>query len=356
VVRTRVVALVPAHNEAGSVGAAVDSLFAQTCRPDRVIVVADNCTDATARVAAEHGAEVWSTAGNTERKAGALNHALRSLLPTLDDSSYVLVSDADSVLAPGFVAAALAQFEDRNMGAVGGVFHGEPGGGLLGALQRMEYTRYARELDRGDNVWVLTGTATLHRAAVLRLLAAARGGALPGSRGDVYDRGALTEDMEITLAVKALGYRVSSPAACKVVTEVMPTWSALFRQRVRWQRGAIANLRTYGASRLTAPYLMQQCLMAVGMLAMGLYLAYTVWWLTAVGLRFSMFWSAVGTVFLVERVATVWRMGWRCRALAALMVVEWGYDLFLQTVMVRAAVESLFRRPEVWHHATAEGG
>lgn len=349
------VALVPAHDEEAAIGAAVASLWAQTCRPDRVIVVADNCSDETETVAALHGAEVWQTIGNVDRKAGALNQALEHLLPSLHDQALVLVCDADSALAPSFLAAAVSEFEDPNLGAVGGVFLGEPGCGILGDLQRMEFARYARDLDRSQNVWVLTGTATLHRAAVMRLVAAARGGVLPGVRGDVYDRGALTEDMEITLAVKALGYRVSSPAACAVETEVMPTLTALFRQRVRWQRGAMANLRTYGANRLTAPYLIQQGLMALGMLAMGLYLSYAVWWLSSFGAQFSVFWVGVGAIFFVERTITVWGMGWRCRALAGLMILEWAYDLFLQAVMIRAALDSVLRRPEVWHHVTVEG-
>lgn len=349
------VALIPAHNEESTIAAAVDGLLAQTCRPDRIVVVADNCTDRTAAVAVEHGAEVVVTTGNTDKKAGALNQTLDTVLPTLDDDGFVLVTDADSVLVPDFLAAALCEFDDPNVGAVGGVFRGEPGCGLLGALQRMEYSRYARELARKDRVWVLTGTATLHRAGVLRLVAACRGTSLPGVRGDVYHRGALTEDMEVTLAVKALGYRLSSPTACVVLTEVMPTWAALFRQRVRWQRGALENLRTYGVSRVTEPYLWQQGLMVLGMVAMGLYLAYATWWLAAGGLQLSVFWLAVGLVFLAERLVTVWRMGWASRAIAAAMVIEWAYDLFLQSVLVRAALEATLHRPEVWHHVTAEG-
>ena len=113
----------------------------------------------------------------------------------------------------------------------------------------MEYTRYARELSRKDHVWVLTGTATLHRASVLRLAAAARGAGLPGPEGDVYDSAALTEDMEINARDQGAGYRVSSPPRCKVVTEVMPTWSALFRAAsANESSGAVENLRTYGAS------------------------------------------------------------------------------------------------------------
>src|SRR6476661_8363758 len=56
--RPRVVAVVPAHDEEAGIAAAVASLHAQSIRPDRIVVVADNCTDRTARLAAEAGAEV----------------------------------------------------------------------------------------------------------------------------------------------------------------------------------------------------------------------------------------------------------------------------------------------------------
>ena len=46
---------------------------------DRVVVVADNCTRRTAEIAREHGADVFTTIGNTEKKAGALNQALAGM-------------------------------------------------------------------------------------------------------------------------------------------------------------------------------------------------------------------------------------------------------------------------------------
>ncbi|WP_371405830.1 glycosyltransferase [Kribbella sp. NBC_00662] len=47
----QVVVLVPAHNEEAALPAALNSLWQQTRRPDRVIVVADNCTDGTVALA-----------------------------------------------------------------------------------------------------------------------------------------------------------------------------------------------------------------------------------------------------------------------------------------------------------------
>jgi poly-beta-1,6-N-acetyl-D-glucosamine synthase len=77
----KIVALLPAHNEAESIAATVCALRAQTRIPDAIIVICDNCTDATAKIASDHGATVWTTSGNTRKKAGALNYALERLLP-----------------------------------------------------------------------------------------------------------------------------------------------------------------------------------------------------------------------------------------------------------------------------------
>jgi hypothetical protein len=58
-----VTVLVPAHNEERTVGGTLASLLAQSHRPERVVVVADNCTDATAEIAHRAGAEVFETTG-----------------------------------------------------------------------------------------------------------------------------------------------------------------------------------------------------------------------------------------------------------------------------------------------------
>jgi cellulose synthase/poly-beta-1,6-N-acetylglucosamine synthase-like glycosyltransferase len=59
----QVVVLVPAHNEAAAIDATVASLHRQTRPPDRIIVVADNCTDDTEDLGLLHGAEVMATVG-----------------------------------------------------------------------------------------------------------------------------------------------------------------------------------------------------------------------------------------------------------------------------------------------------
>ena len=62
----------------------------------------------------------------------------------------------------------------------------------------------------------------------------------------------------MTLALKTLGAKMVSPMQCRVITEVMPNWRALWRQRMRWQRGALENIGAYGLTRATLRYWLQQ--------------------------------------------------------------------------------------------------
>ncbi len=126
-VRARIVALIAAHNEEVSIGAALESLAVQGRRPDEVIVVADRCTDRTAEIAASYGAKVFETLDNGHRKAGALNQALVNVLADLKPTDQVLLMDADTILSEGFVGSAESRLNSRNagrspVGAVGGVF------------------------------------------------------------------------------------------------------------------------------------------------------------------------------------------------------------------------------------------
>jgi len=350
-----VTVLIPAHDEAASIGATLESLAAQDPAPDRVIVVADNCTDATEAIACEHGAEVFVTVGNTEKKAGALNQALSGLLDGLGDNDVVMCMDADTVLDEGFLAAGIQRFTgDRALMAIGGLFYGEEGHGLLGQLQRNEYVRYSREIKRRrGRVFVLTGTASMFRARALRTVARCRGDQLPGVPGDVYDTAALTEDNELTLAIKSLGGLMASPDACRVVTELMPTWRNLWTQRLRWQRGALENLGAYGPAPSMLRYWAQQLSIGYSVIALSsFWLLILVTVLATDQWVWFPFWVGVGSIFVIDRVVSAWRGGWRARLLAVLLVPELLYDMYLDLVYVKGIVDITFARRATWGHVT----
>ena len=351
--RVRVTVIVPAHNEEATLPTTLGALAQQTRLPDRVIVVADNCTDRTVAIAREMGHEAFETIDNAHKKGGALNQVLATLLPVATPSDVILVMDADTSLGPQFIDVAAGHLqEDPELAAVGGVFYGEPGNGVIGQFQRNEYTRYSLQIrQRRGRVFVLTGTATMFRAEALLDVAAARGVFIPGEPGKVYDTAALTEDNELTLALKSLGATMMSPPECYVVTEIMPTWRALWTQRQRWQRGALENLSAYGFTAATIRYWGQQFGIGYGTVALNSALALMLITFLAVNswIWFP-FWLSIGAVFLAERVLTAWKGGWRARLLAALLLPELAYDVFLQIVFVNCLWSISTGRKARWGH------
>lgn len=339
-----IVVLMPAHNEEACVADSVQSVWRQTRLPDHVVVVADNCTDATEEAARGEGARVFRTEDNRHKKAGALNQALKQILGGLQEDDYVLVMDADSFLDEKFVESALTKMASGNFGGVGGTFSGREGGGFVGMLQRNEYVRYARDVRRKKGkVLCLTGTATLFKAGALKKVAASR------PCGEVYDTEVLTEDFELTLRLRHLGYDVVSPKECTLSTEVMETWKELASQRLRWKRGAVENLIQYGLTRVTLEHWARQLVTMLGILVTFLYLS-TLFWAIMVqqSLQLYPIWIAITVAFMVERAVSVRRRGWRMSLLATTLIVEMPFDLFLQAVHLKAYWQAMLRAERSW--------
>jgi cellulose synthase/poly-beta-1,6-N-acetylglucosamine synthase-like glycosyltransferase len=236
---------------------------------------------------------------------------------------------------------------------VGGTFTGGRGGGFVGMLQRNEYARYARDVRRlKGRVLVLTGTAAIFQVSALRRVVSARAdGKLPGGSqtAQVYDTNVLTEDNELTLALLHLDYAIVSPKGCLLETEVMTTWGALWKQRVRWKRGALENLVDYGLTPITARYWARQVLTHVGVLVTAIYLLSIVYSLTTAGsIRVQPFWLGVTVIFMVERAISVRQRGWIQVSLAATLLVEMVFDLFLQASQGRALWESIRKSEKSW--------
>lgn len=349
--------LVPAHNEADRISATIEGLQNQNEGPERIIVIADNCTDETPDLARAAGVEVFETQNNKFKKAGGLNQALKDLLPRLGENDIVMIVDADTVLDQGFLSEARRRFtDDRALMAVGGLFYGESGEGWLGQYQRNEYTRYSRDIHRRrGRVFVLTGTASAFRPRGLRTVADSRGTILPGRKGDVYDTAALTEDNELTLALKSLGGLMVSPTQCTVVTEVMPTWKQLWHQRLRWQRGALENLGAYGVTPQTTRYWFQQLGIGYGAVALGAYFVVII--LTILARDewiWYPFWMLLGFLFMVERVVTVWRSTWFARLVAALLIPELIFATFLNLVFLKGVFDILLAKQAQWGQNDAD--
>jgi biofilm PGA synthesis N-glycosyltransferase PgaC len=345
--RAGIVLVIPAHNEQDSIVASLDSVDAQTRTPDRVVVMADNCTDDTIAVVKKHDPrrEVWQSVNNTEKKAGALNQAWARLQVDYADEDFFLVMDADTELAPDFVEnAQRAAVTRADVGGVCATFYGKAGGGVLGFMQRLEYARFARSLNRKKGItFVLSGTATLFAFGVLRRL--------ERERGYLYDSSALIEDYELSLALRTRGYVVYAPKNVQVTTDVMPGVKTLWQQRIRWQRGTLHELRRYGWNRVTMPDIARQFLLAGSTLARALFLVLLgVTLLSVGGLDIQWKWTALSGIIAFERAVTVRSLGKKYVFAAAVLVLEELYGLFREAFFLRSAWLAFFGPAEwQWH-------
>jgi cellulose synthase/poly-beta-1,6-N-acetylglucosamine synthase-like glycosyltransferase len=362
-----VVAIIPAYNEQESIGHTIGSLRDQTRRPDEIIVVADNCTDATIEICLASGVSVVESRNNEMGKAGALNALLAEILPILDADDVILVMDADSELTERFIESTVTTlFSDskRVIAGVGGIFleNDEPRN-LVRQLQANEYTRYRRRLGRRHGrALVLTGTGSVFRAGILREIQHARASGTLPDRGEtlgVYDTSALTEDNELTISAKELGYRVISPKDCTVKTAMMPNLSSLYKQRRRWQRGAIENLLAHGLTRHTAPYFLRQLLTYTGVLFLPFYL----WTLTVALTQHSTInfveplWLGVAALYIIEQTFSVRKGGGRAVLVSIAVIPELFLTVFLNVVYVMCFAGTLFATNETWgrmRHLNAE--
>lgn len=101
--RPRLAVLVPAHNESLSIDHTITSIAPQLAKDDRLVVVADNCSDDTADIARRSGAEV-SVRNDAERrgKGYALAHGLQYLEATGVPEVVVFI-DADCQVMDGCI-------------------------------------------------------------------------------------------------------------------------------------------------------------------------------------------------------------------------------------------------------------
>jgi cellulose synthase/poly-beta-1,6-N-acetylglucosamine synthase-like glycosyltransferase len=187
--------------------------------------------------------------------------------------------------------------------------------------------------------------------ATLRAIISARlSGALPGPAvGEVYSTASITEDYELTLALKTLGYATLSPPECDAVTDVMPTLPALWRQRIRWQRGAFTDLRTYGLNRVTAWYYAAQAMWCFGMLTVALIVVQVALVVALTGhFTPAPVWIGTLPLFLAHRILSVQRTGAKGMLVAAALIPETAYDFFRYGVYLTCAWRAITGRETRW--------
>jgi len=239
--RPSVAVLMPAHNEAAGITTAIASVLPQLRPGDRLLVVADNCSDDTAGVARAARAEVAERHDPLRRGKGyALDFGVRALESR--PPAIVVVMDADCIIEEGSLERLV-----RRCGS-----SGRP----VQALYLMRSPAEAGLKSRiSEFAWVVKNhvrpTAFLRLGLPCQLMGT--GMAFPWSiiGKAPLASGHLVEDMQLGIDLAVAGV---PPLFCVEarVTSVFPSSDVgAVAQRTRWEHGHLSVIAS-GAPRLLA--------------------------------------------------------------------------------------------------------
>lgn len=224
--------IVCARNEEHVVDRIVRDLQAQEYPQERfdVVVVAHNCTDDTASVAARAGAFVVIDNNGQPGKARAVEAGIQAFGGGQD---LLGIFDADARVEPGLLAAIARHAGEDGCFQAEAVPIEDPewlaaGYGFGRKARNLFWWRPREALGLGTTI---SGCGWFIRPALLH----------------EYIEGThtLTEDLELTARLYADGHRVSYVSAARVAVGEPRELSASMRQRVRWVRGHLGVLRWY---------------------------------------------------------------------------------------------------------------
>jgi cellulose synthase/poly-beta-1,6-N-acetylglucosamine synthase-like glycosyltransferase len=247
--RLRFDVFVPAHNEEAVIARTVANLLRLDWPADhfRVIVIADNCSDATSSIAARSGARVFERTNLELRGKGyALKHAFeRSAAEAWADA--VVVIDADAEASANLLEAFAARIE---RGACAVQAH-------YGVLNPFASWR--------------TRLITIAKAAfhIVRSRARERVGVSCGIRGNgwcvthallaqvPYRAFSLTEDLEYGIELGLAGFRVQYADEAHSDADMVSGEQIARKQRQRWEHGRFELVRAKSAILVRAAVLMR---------------------------------------------------------------------------------------------------
>jgi cellulose synthase/poly-beta-1,6-N-acetylglucosamine synthase-like glycosyltransferase len=320
------VVLMPAHNEATGIAVSINSVLRQLRTGDRLLVVADNCTDGTGIVAKACGAEVIERHDALRRGKGyALDYGIKWLAQTPPD--VVIVIDADCIAQPGSVqqltAACLAS--RRPIQALN-LMIAPPGSTLSVRIAEFAWRikNGMRPLGGRALGWPcpLMGTGMAFPWEIIESAQLATGN--------------LVEDMQLGIDLTKAG---TPPLFCPeaLVTSSFPTDAAGVKsQRTRWEQGHLSILFTVGppmiwhalkthnsallamAFDVSVPPLSAFVLMLLGLTI------FNIAWLWATGISFPLIVSLLSAGLFGVVVTAAWiREGRQIISLRELLTLPW---------------------------------
>lgn len=241
--RPRCAILIPAHDEAGGIGATVELVRSQLQPGDRLIVIADNCSDETAFVARQAGAEAIERNDPERRGKGfALDFGLNHL--QADPPEIVVLMDADTRAHPQSIDRLIREAHRRN-GPAQGVFTDAPK--MRGPREQwsafaLTFKNYVRPLG-------------LHQLGLPCLLYGS-GMAFPWSviRKAELASGNIVEDMKLGIDLAVVGHPAHFCPDARFESDDAPNMVASTKRRTRWEHGHVFTIMTQAPRLLVAGF------------------------------------------------------------------------------------------------------
>lgn len=314
--------LMPAHNEAEVIAGTLAALMPQLTPKDRLIVVADNCTDETAKIARQTGATVLERTDTDRRGKGyALDYGLQVL--SVEPPAAVVIVDADCQFQRGCVHQLTHE----------AITHQRPVQGIYLIDQPVQpslkesVSAFAFKV---KNLVRPLGLKQLHMPCLLT----GTGMAFPWSVISTVDLASqsIVEDMKLGFDLAVAG---TPPMLCQsviVTGPLPPNDTAAKTQRTRWEHGHLQLMAQY------CPQLFSQALVQrrLDLLAIALDLLIPPLSLLVI------LWSSVSLVVtLAAALSGFWLPAWICYGAGTMLLVAvvsaWaGFaqsDLALQTLL-----------------------
>lgn len=232
--------LIPAHNESVNVIPTLRCVFRQSIANLRVLLVADNCTDDTASIARNEGAEVIERINATQRGKGyALDFGVQHL--AANPPSVLIILDADCLLEP----RVLKRLCDRVLASnrpVQALYLMKNRGNVSVKAKIAEFAWLVKNWVRPRGLHALgltcqlTGSGMAFPWKVIQQV--------PLATGEIV------EDMKLGLTLTAMGH---PPVFCEsaVVTSTFPSHDeGVQSQRTRWEHGHLSMMLKEGLPKL----------------------------------------------------------------------------------------------------------
>lgn len=229
--RPLVSVIIPAWNEEVGILKTIKSTLASSYDHLEVIVVDDGSTDNTRRRVLRYrqhfdpeGNKIKLVSQENAGKSTALNTGIARAQGEL-----IVTLDADSYLTPGSIQELVKTMANPNYAvAIGEIVVGNTKN-LIGQMQHYEYLvcfHYKRAQHMFNSVYIFPGALTAFRASTLKTV------------GE-FESYSSTEDLDISMRIKAKGHQVAYVDTAICITEGATTLRGLLNQRVRWRHGFI---------------------------------------------------------------------------------------------------------------------